>query len=578
MCDRRGVHVMVEPEALAEWSAHARRTGTRLEARLGALDDGLAPLVRIWGGAAADGFSTRHRQWRAAAAGLLDTLAALTELVGTARGNYLAAASANSQIWHTDAAQATVVLHAMEAGRGRISVDVEVVRDAVRQLVAALDGLGTAWVTLAGDLVGTATMAGGDDAGAAFAVDYNAMADAAWQGWRSSALLLDGIANGLAATGNNLVKAEIDSTPSRRWMFPPIVAATEPVPSPASPAVVAGGPAAGPLTAHWPTADVALLRAAAESWRNAADDLRFFTRRRAIDAVDMLVAASPDTVLKQVRRFTDDALSDDPTSGLIGVLKDTGMRIASACSGLADETERTRERILATIAHYTAGEEWYHPVADVLDRYLRFRPGGILAAAGDAYLLDLDLLTIHDDHVRSVASLRSELHPAAADRLTRIATAVVPPTPTAADTCVVTPPPGPAGVAVSEAERQAMIAEVVAARHKISPNAVVHVARAPDGQVVWLERGDGRTGLSHLLRAERIADFVAVGVAPADIPGLAVRAILEGVPTGRSGRDGTVYDVDIGGGRHRDIIVVVAPNGYIVTAYPAGSDDGGEGP
>jgi WXG100 family type VII secretion target len=569
------VLVTVDPDALAEWSAHARRTGMQLDTRLGALDDGLAPLAGTWTGAAADAFTARHRQWRRAVDGLLATLAALIELVDTAHANYRSATAANARIWRLDAA--VVVVHAMGAGGARISVDVEVVRDAVGQLVAALDGLRTAWVTLAADLAGTAAMAGGDDVGAAFAADYNAMADAAWQGWRSSVLLLDGIAVGLAATGNNLVQAEIDSTPSRRWMFPPIVASTGPISSPAPPAVVGGGPAGGPLAAHWPTADVALLRAAAEAWRNAAEDLRFFTRRRAIDAVDTLVAASPDNALQQVRRFTDEALSDDPTSGLIGVLKDTGMRIASACSGLADETERTRERILATIAHYTGGEEWYHPVADVLDRYIRFRPGGLLAAAGDAYLVDLDLSTIHDDHVRAVASLRGELHPAAADRLARIATAVVPPTPTAATTCAVRSPPGLAGAAAPEAERRALIAEVVAAGHKITPNAVVHIARAPDGRVVWLERGDGRTGLSHLLRAERIARFVEVGVAPTDIPGLAVRAILEGRPVGRKGRDGTIYDVDVGGGRHRDIVVVVGANGYIITAYPVRSSGRGEG-
>jgi hypothetical protein len=179
--------------------------------------------------------------------------------------------------------------------------------------------------------------------------------------------------------------------------------------------------------------------------------------------------------------------------------------------------------------------------------------------------------------VRGVASLRGDLHPAAADRLARIATAVVPPTPTAATTCAVTPPPGPAGAATPEAERRALIAEVVAAGHKITPNAVVHIARAPDGRVVWLERGDGRTGLSHLLRAERIARFVEVGVAPTDIPGLAVRAILEGRPVGRKGRDGTIYDVDVGGSRHRDIVVVVGANGYIITAYPVRSSGRGEG-
>jgi WXG100 family type VII secretion target len=571
------VRVSVDPEALADWSAGARRTATSLQARLDALDDGLEPLARTWQGSAADGFAIRHRQWRTAAADLLGTLTALAELVGAARANYLAAASANSQIWRTDAAQATVVLHAMGAGPGRISVDVEVVRDAVRQLVAALDDLGTAWSTLASDLVGTATMAGGDDVGTAFAVDYNATADAAWQGWRSTVLLLDGIAGGLAATGNNLVKAEIDSTPGRRWMFPPIVAATGPTPSPASPAVVGGGPAGGPLTAHWPTADVALLRAAAEAWRNAADDVAFFTRRRAIDAVEMLVAASPDAAVAQVRRFTDEALSDDPTSGLVGVLKDTCMRIASACSGLADETERTRERILATVAHFGGGAEWYHPVADVLDRLVRFRVAHALAAAGDAYLLDLDLATIHDDHVRAVASLRGELHPAAADRLARLATAAVPPAPVPAGTCLVTSPPGPAGAPVPEEQRQALVAEVVAAGHKISPTEVVRIARAPDGRVVWLERGDASSGLSHLLLAERIARFVEVGVAPTDIPGLAVRAILEGRPVGRKGRDGTIYDVDIGGGRHRHVVVVVGSNGYLITAYPVRSSGRGEG-
>ena len=485
--------VTVDPDALAEWSAHARHTGTQLDTRLGALDDGLAPLAGAWTGAAADAFAARHRRWRRAADGLLGTLAALTELVDTAHANYRSATAANARIWRLDSAVA--VMHAMGTGRGRISADVEEVRTAVARLVAALDGLVAAWAALSAGLAGTATMAGGDDAGAAFAVDYNAMADAAWQGWRSSVLLLDGIAAGLAATGNNLVQAEIDSTPSRRWMFPPIVASTAPISSPAPPAVVGGGPAGGPLAAHWPTADVALLRAAAEAWRDAADDLRFFTRRRAIDAVDMLVAASPDTALQQVRRFTDEALSDDPTSGLIGVLKDTGMRIASACSGLADETERTRGRILATIAHYTGGDEWYHPVADVLDRYLRFRPGGILAAAGDAYLDGPGPL---DDPRRPRARGRvAARRPAPGRRRSdspgsrRQSSRRRRP---AATTCAVTPPPGPAGAATPEAERRALIAEVVAAGHKITPNAVVHIARAPDGRVVWLERGDGRTG------------------------------------------------------------------------------------
>ena len=69
MCHRRRVRVTVEPEALAEWSAQARRTGSRLRGRLAALDSDLAPLARTWHGAAADGFTARHRQWQQAVGG-----------------------------------------------------------------------------------------------------------------------------------------------------------------------------------------------------------------------------------------------------------------------------------------------------------------------------------------------------------------------------------------------------------------------------------------------------------------------------------------------------------------------------
>jgi hypothetical protein len=215
-----------------------------------------------------------------------------------------------------------------------------------------------------------------------------------------------------------------------------------------------------------------------------------------------------------------------------------------------------------------ADERWYHPAADVLDAFLRFTPGRVLAAAGDAYLLELSLSTIHDDHVRAVESLRGELHPAGAERLARMATAVVPPRPEPANTCLLVSPAGIVGAPVAEAQRQALIEEVTATGHKINPTEVVQIARAPDGQVVWLERGDERSGLSHILRADRIGDFLRQGIAPADVPGIAMKAVVEGTPVGRAGRDGTIYEVDIGGGRRRTIAVAMGSNGFIVSAYP----------
>jgi WXG100 family type VII secretion target len=576
------VRVTVEPEALAEWSVDARRTAARMDARLAVLDSGLAPLVRTWRGAAADGFVAHHRQWRDAAAGLIGTLAALTRLVETARGNYVAASAANTRIWKVEAVPAAVVVHAMGTGRGRISADLEEIRTAVTRLVAALDGLAAAWGTLSAGLADTAAMAGGDDAGTAFAADYNTMVGAAWQGWRSSALMLDGIAGGLATTGNNLASAEKASTPGPTRPFSPITTRTAPPPAPAPPPAVGGGPAGGPLTAHWPTADTALLRSAALAWRASAEEVRWAVRQ-AFDAVDGLVAASPDPALQDVRRFTTAALSDDPTSGLAGVLAGTGGRIASACEGLADLTERTRERILATVAYYSGDGQWYHPVADVLDRLVRFKLAHAIAAAGDAYLMDLDLSTIHDDHVREVASLRGELHPAGADRLARIATAMAPPQPVSAETCEVTSPAGAPGAPVPEGQRQALITEVAAIDPRVKPAEVLQITRGWNGRPVWIARGNGKAGLQHLLRPERILAFLDRGVAPADVPGLALRAVAQGPPIGRArpkdaaeddrlrrqGKEpGFVYSVDIGDGGRMKVLVVKSTNGFVVTAYP----------
>jgi hypothetical protein len=290
-------------------------------------------------------------------------------------------------------------------------------------------------------------------------------------------------------------------------------------------------------------------------------------------AVDALTSANPDATLAEVRSFTGAALSRDPTAGLVGVLTGTGGRIASVCSGLADLTERTRSRVLGSLAHYSSGAEWYHPVADVLDMVVRIKPGRFLAGVEDAYLLRLDLSSIHDEHVRAVAALRGELHPVGADRLARIAAAMAPPTPVPANTCMLAPPDGAAGEAVPEPRRQALIDEVVAAGHKISPPDVVHIARAPDGRVVWLERGDDRSGLSHILRSGRIGDFARRGVAYADIPGLAVRAVTQGRWLGQV-RDGAdAYDVDLGGGRSTSVVVVVGSNGYIVTVRPVSAEE-----
>ena len=570
------MQVTVEPEALAEWSAHARRTGTVLQTRLTALDDALVPLARSWRGTAADGFAARHQQWQDAAAGLLGTLAELVTLVDAARANYVAAAAANDRIWRAGAPSIALVGHVTAGrnvtGRGRITADLEDIRATVAALAVAADDLTAAWTRLSAGLTGTAAMAGDDEAGVAFGTDYDRVAAAAWQGWRSTTLMLDGLAGGLAATGNNLADAENDSTSGPRPPFARIVAHTA-SPTPSSPPS-AGGAVTELRGPHWPVADPQRLRQAAAAWSTSAAGLRTAVGR-VFTSVDGLVQASPDRVLQEMRRFSRTALSDDPTSGLTGVLVVTGNRIATACNGLADDTERTRARIRSTAAHYAVGGEWYHPLADALDMVLKVRPGRALAAAGDEYLLSLELSAIHGEYVRAVDARRGELHPAGADRLARIATAMVPPRPVPVNTCMLASPGGVTGTPLPEAQRQALIAEVRAAGHKMSPAEVVQIARAPDGRIVWLERGDEESGLAHILRADRIRNFTDRGIPYADIPGIAMSAITAGRRLGGVREGGVAYDVDIGvgDGRRTAVMVVVGSNGYIVTARPLGKDD-----
>ena len=108
------------------------------------------------------------------------------------------------------------------------------------------------------------------------------------------------------------------------------------------------------------------------------------------------------------------------------------------------------------------------------------------------------------------------------------------PRPVPADTCAVTAPDGRGGRAgVRRRSGRRSIAEVAAAARRIEPDEVLQITRGWDGRPVWIARGNGSAGLQHLLRPERILAFLDKGVAPADIPGLALRAVAQGPPIGR---------------------------------------------
>lgn len=120
----------------------------------------------------------------------------------------------------------------------------------------------------------------------------------------------------------------------------------------------------------------------------------------------------------------------------------------------------------------------------------------------------------------------------------------------------------------------ALVDEARAAGVKIDPDAVVQIGRNADGKIIWLERGNSRAGLEHIVQ-DHHADFLADGV-PADrIPELVHRAATEGRYTGyvqgSAERGRPIYEVEFDG-QTKYVAVQVGDNGFIVGANPRGSD------
>lgn len=113
----------------------------------------------------------------------------------------------------------------------------------------------------------------------------------------------------------------------------------------------------------------------------------------------------------------------------------------------------------------------------------------------------------------------------------------------------------------------ALIAEVQRQGHKLSPDRVVRVARTHDDRVVWLEEGDERSGLRHIMEAKRVFDFERAGIAKDKIVDVVFDALVKGRIAGFIGVDRPVYEVELDG-RMRRIAITTGVNGYIVGANP----------
>jgi hypothetical protein len=116
-----------------------------------------------------------------------------------------------------------------------------------------------------------------------------------------------------------------------------------------------------------------------------------------------------------------------------------------------------------------------------------------------------------------------------------------------------------------------LLNELTANGVKFTPENVIATARGPSGQVVFLETGNSRAGLQHIV-GEHANDFANIGVSQAEIPNVVMQAVSQGKIVGYQGV-GTgrpIFETVING-QPRRLAITISDNGFIVGANPKGS-------
>ncbi|MCP4308913.1 MAG: hypothetical protein GY788_29390 [bacterium] len=110
---------------------------------------------------------------------------------------------------------------------------------------------------------------------------------------------------------------------------------------------------------------------------------------------------------------------------------------------------------------------------------------------------------------------------------------------------------------------------MAAAGVKHDPASVVRIARDSSGRVVFLETGNSRAGLTHIV-GQHGDDFARRGISESQIPDLVTDAASRGTIVGYQGADTgrPIYEVMFNGQTQR-VAVTVSDNGFIVGANPA---------
>jgi hypothetical protein len=117
-----------------------------------------------------------------------------------------------------------------------------------------------------------------------------------------------------------------------------------------------------------------------------------------------------------------------------------------------------------------------------------------------------------------------------------------------------------------EAEKRALLAQLKTAGVKFTEKEVVQVIRSAAGKIVWLEKGNAKAGLEHIMTRHG-SQFSKLGVTGEEKVSRLIMDTLHTKAPVRTVKDGQVFKV-LMGGTEREMNIVVGNNGFIVTAYP----------
>ena len=115
---------------------------------------------------------------------------------------------------------------------------------------------------------------------------------------------------------------------------------------------------------------------------------------------------------------------------------------------------------------------------------------------------------------------------------------------------------------------KALVDELVSSGEKCTPENIVAITKDSSGRIVWLETGNDRAGLNHIID-EHGSQFHDKGISNEEIPNYVMEAIHQGNIAGYQGKKNprTIYEFVYEGKKQR-IAISIGPNGFIVGANP----------